>query len=123
MLNYNACAPLNCGNVYYKIRHTSKDLSHWVATLKNQLTNVIAGIIISVIVETCGTKTADYTQRTGPDKLVADLALDHGVPHLITGVVVGLDVGVTALDVIVRVDVWQAAGVTLHSLHHCLTVY
>ena len=75
-----------------------------------------------MIVETRGTKTADNPQGTCPDKLIADLALDHGVLHLITGVVVSLDVWVAPHDVIVRVDVWQPTGVTLNSLHHGLTV-
>ncbi len=80
------------------------------------LTNVIGRIIISFIVESCGSEAADDSVRTSPDKLVADLPLHHAVPHLVAGVVVRLDVGVAAPDVIVWHDVGQATGVTLHGL-------
>ena len=85
-----------------------------------RLTDVIGRIVVSFIVESCGSKTADDAERTCPDKLVADLPFHHGVPHLVAGVVVRLDIRVAALDVVVRTDVWQAASVTLHGLCRCL---
>ncbi len=86
----------------------------------SQLTDIIAGIFVFVVVEACGSKAALDSYGAGPDEPLVDLVAVHRGHQLITSVVVDFG-AVTADDVVLRVDFWQTACVALNLLRRALS--